>query len=239
MSQPPPGAPPPGQPPYGGPPPQYPTTPAYGTPPPGYPPRRGVSGGVIAAIVGGVGLLVAGAVAFLLLRGGQETVPPPPPPPPPVETETPTPAPSPSPVETASPQDVPPPDTEQATLEDLLAPRVGQFRLIRVDADPQAISQLGAVDALAALYSRADNVQMIHLLQAYGSSFDADRVRNALVDALRGQGYTTVGDLRERGVRATRLAGNDEIVVWSNGPIVAVLEGPFDVTTGFFLVLPY
>ncbi|HEX2030666.1 MAG TPA: hypothetical protein VHL78_04600 [Actinomycetota bacterium] len=227
--------PPPGQPPYG-PPPQYPTTPAYGAPPPP-PPRRGVSGGVIAAILGGVGLLVAGAVAFLLLRGGEETVPPPPPPPPPV-TPSPTVAPSPSPIETASP-DAPPPDTQQATLQDLLLPQVGNFRLIRVDADPQAISELGAVDAIAALYTRADNTQMIHLLQAYPTNFDADRVRNAFVQALRNQGYRTVGELRERGVRATRLVANDEVVVWSNGPIVAILEGPFDTTVGFFLVLPY
>ena len=52
-------------------------------------------------------------------------------------------------------------------------------------------------------------------------------------------GYVPIGRSRREGVNATRLVGSDEVVVWSNRELLAVVEGPVDLTTGFFLVLPY
>jgi hypothetical protein len=234
---PPPGAPPPGPPPYGGPP-QYPTTPAYATPPP-VPPRRGVSGGIIAAIVGGVGLLVAGAVVFLVFfRGGDEPPLPPPPPPPPVSPISPTPGPTPEETESPTEEEIPD-EPESVTLADALERQVGRFLLVDVQPHPQVIAELGAVDAVQAVYSRADNTRVLHFLQVYQTNFDADRVRNGWVQFFKGEGFRSVFEGRQRGIRVSRLQGSTEIVVWSNGRLVAILEGPFDITTGFFLALPY
>ena len=44
---------------------------------------------------------------------------------------------------------------------------------------------------------------------------------------------------RTRGINFTRLTAGEEIIVWSNGLLMGVVEGPFDIAAGFFLSLPY
>jgi hypothetical protein len=200
--------------------------------PAGYPPpRRGLGGGAIAAIVGVGVLLVAGAAVFLLTGGGEPETPPSPPP----TTGSPSPLPTDTPV-----TPVPPTTGPTDTLADLLPTRVSSFRLEGVAADPTAISNLGATDAIVARYVRGDGVVMIHNLMAFASGPSADLAKRQLVDSLVGNlGYVEVGVSRREGVNATRLIGADEMVVWSNRELVAAVEGPVNLTTGFFLVLPY
>jgi hypothetical protein len=180
----------------------------------------------------GVGaLVVIGAVLFLFLGGGEpETSPSPQP-----TQATPSPLPTDTPV-----TPVPPTTGPTDTLADLLPARVSAFRLEGVAADPTAISNLGATDAIVSRYVRADGVVVLHNLMAFPSGPSADLAKRQLVDSLvRNLGYVTIGVSRREGVNATRLIGPDEMVVWSNREIVAAVEGPVDLTTGFFLVLPY
>jgi hypothetical protein len=178
-----------------------------------------------------VALLVIGAVVFLLTGGGEPDTPPSPPP-----TQA-----TPSPLPTETPVTPTPPTTGPTdTLADILPTKVSAFRLEGVAADPSAISNLGATDAIVARYVRGDGLVVIHNLMAFPSGPSADLAKRQLVDSLVANlGYAEVGVSRREGVNATRLIGADEMVVWSNREIVAAVEGPIDLTTGFFLVLPY
>jgi hypothetical protein len=222
-----PPAPPPAQPP--GQPPAYPAQPANGAPPPG-PSRRGVSGTVAAVIVIVVVAVVAGAVVFVFV-GRDEPEPPPPLP----TSETPM---SPSPIPVGTPIETP--EAPPATLIDFLPPTVGQFSLQNAAPDPQSVASFGATDAIVANYVRGDGTLIIHNLLAYPTRIEADIAKAQLVDNLVFDlGYRRAGSIRRDSINATRLVGADEVVVWSHSELLAALEGPFDLTTGFFLILPY
>ena len=238
-----PGAPPPS----GG----YPGGPApYGQGPP--PPSRGVPGGVIALIVGLVVVLVAGAVVFLLLSGDDEpavtqagTQTETTQPTTPTTAPTGTPATTPTTAPTTAPTEAPPPVTptepEQGTsLDDLLPQSLGNFQLVAVEPETRFARNLGATAGLAATYQRSDRTTMFHNLFAFSDNFSADQAKSLLTNVLNQDlGYIKVGELRREGINATELEGPDEIVVWSNGPIVGLVEGGFGLTEAFWAALPY
>jgi hypothetical protein len=102
------------------------------------------------------------------------------------------------------------------------------------------VAAFGATDAIVANYVRGDGALIIHNLLAYPSRIEADIAKAQLVDNLVvGFGYRRAGSLRRGSINATRLVGPDEVVIWSNAELLAAVEGAFDLTTGFFLVLPY
>jgi flagellar basal body-associated protein FliL len=189
-----------------------------------------VSGAVVAVIVIVVVALVAGAVVFVFV-GRDE-----PEPPPPVPTSEPPVSPSPIPVGTP----IETPEAPPATLTDILPPTVGQFSLQNAAPDPQSVAAFGATDAIVANYVRGDGTLIIHNLLAYPTRIEADIAKAQLVDNLLFHlGYRRAGSLRRGNINATRLVGADEVVVWSHRELLAALEGPFGLTAGFFLVLPY
>ena len=203
--------------------PGQPTPPVPPSGPPAPPTRTGPSMWLIASIIGGLVLVGGGLGAFFALRGDGGNGPTPGPP-------------GPSPTISAKPTESIGPTAE---LSDVLQQRVGNFRLVGTQPDPDAIANLGANDALIAQYRRADGVQIEHRLMVFDDHFAANSALNALTDAVEAQGYFTVSTDRTGGITVNRLAGQNEIVVWSDGPLVATAEGPFDVTTGFYLLVPY
>ena len=234
MTEPP--APPPPPPPAAAPPP---ATPAYGAP---QPPRGGFpTWGIIAIIVAIV--LVGGGVAALVLLGGDdepEQVAP-------VETTAiPTPAPT-----AASPiLDTPEsPLTSPATTPCTSAPppqlvscvpdKVGQYTLTEWDNAPQFAGTFNANNAIEVTFQRPDGSTVSHFLFSYNTHTEATIEKDNYVGGFEATGYSVVGTTRERGINATRMAGPSEVLVWSNGNLMGTLVGPFDVTTGFFLELPY
>ncbi|HWC31824.1 MAG TPA: hypothetical protein VG709_01695, partial [Actinomycetota bacterium] len=78
-----------------------------------------------------------------------------------------------------------------------------------------------------------------HYLFTYNTGTEATIEKDDYVRAFQGEGFVITDQGRTRGINYTRLAGNEEIVVWSNDVLMAVVEGPFDVAAGFFLELPY
>jgi hypothetical protein len=243
----PPPAPPPGTTPpaYGAPPPTGPPPPAgappgYGAPPygapPYQPPRR--SGGIIALVVGGVVLLGAAAVLIFFLTSGRDEPETPPSPVTPTTPAQPT-----TPVPTTPAPTTPPPSPTtptSVTLDDLLLPNVGPFELVGVSADPDAVATFGATDALVAEYRRSDGAQMIHNLLAFQSQPDASVARRVFTQVLKDDlGYVEVDQFRRGSLNATLLVGQDDVLVWTNNGLMAVLEGPFGLTAPFFQVLPY
>jgi hypothetical protein len=214
------------------PPPAYPPPSAY--PPPGGPPRRGLGGGAIALIVGLVVVVVAGALVFVFTQGDDQ----PEPLPTPLPTVEPTEQPTVTPTDVPTTQPTTP--TEGQALVDLLPPAVGPWTLTGASPDPQAIVSFGATDALVANYVRTDGQQIVHNLMAFGSNSQADQTRNAVQRSLtRDLGYLPIGQLRRGTVVATRFVGPDEVVIWTNGPLLGMVEGPIDRTVDFFLALPY
>jgi hypothetical protein len=229
-----PGVPAPPPPAYGAPPPAAPPpgTPPYGAPP--YPAARR-SGPLVAVVVIVVVVVAAAAALFFFLSSREDTT---------TETTTPvSPVAPPSPVTPsvapASPV-TPTEPTSDVTLDDLLLPGVGPFQLQGVSADPDSVATFGATDALVADYRRSDGVQIVHNLLGFAAQPDASVARRVFVQTLKGGfGYVEVDQFRRGSLNATLLVGPDEVLVWTNGPLMAVVEGPFGLTVPFFQALPY
>ena len=218
-----------------------PATPAYGAP---QPPRGGFPTWGIIAIIAAI-VLVGGGVAALVLLGGDdepEVVAP-------VETTAiPTPAPtaaSPVPVETPASPVITSPETTActsappATLINCVPEKVGQYTLTEWDNAPQFAQTFNANNAIEVTFQRGDGSTLSHFLFSYNTHTEATIEKDNYVSGFEATGYTVVGTTRERGINATRLAGPSEVLVWSNGNLMGTVVGPFDVTTGFFLELPY
>lgn len=228
MTEPPAAPPPPPPPPAAQP-------PAYGAPGAPPPPRAGFPTWGIIAIIAAI-VVVGGGVAALLLLGGDDE-----------PTEVPA---IPSPPVIESPVlESPLPESPAAATTCLSAPpspliscvpaEVGQFTLVEWDNAPQFGSTFNANSAIEVTFNRPDGTAVQHYLFSYNTHTEATIEKDNYVDGFEATGYTVVGETRERGINVTRLSGASEVLVWSNGNLMATLVGPFDVTTGFFLELPY
>ncbi len=236
MTEPP--APPP--PPPGTPPPAAPPPPAYGAPPSAPPPGGFPTWGII-AIIAAI-LLVGGGVAALVLLGGDEE-------PEQVAVQETTTLPTAAPtaiIETtpaspviSSPETTPCTSAPPATLVNCVPDKVGQYTLTEWDNAPQFAATFNANNAIEVTFQRPDGSTVSHFLFSYNTHTEATIEKDNYVNGFEATGYTVVGQTRERGINATRLAGPSEVLVWSNGNLMGTLVGPFDVTTGFFLELPY
>lgn len=220
--------------------------PAYGAPGAPPPPRGGFpTWGIIAIIV--AILVVGGGVAAILLLGGddepapiavQTTLPP--------VLDSPSAAPSPivdspvveSPV-LASPVSTPCTTAPQQPLVNCVPDKVGAYTLTEWDNAPQFAQTFNANTAIEVTFNRGDGSTVQHYLFSYPTHTEATIEKNNYVNGFKATGYTVVGQSREKGINVTRLVGQSEVLVWSNGVLMAVLVGPFDVTTGFFTELPY
>lgn len=222
-------------------------SPAYGS---AQPPGRGgfPTWGIIAIIAAIV--LVGGGVAAIVLLGGddepEQTAPP-------VVQQT-TAAPTVAPTAASPIIDTPTtpespvitsPETTACTsappttLINCVPDKVGQYTLTEWDNAPQFASTFNANNAIEATFQRGDGSTVSHFLFSYNTHTEATIEKNNYVSGFQATGHTVVGQTRERGINATRLAGPSEVLVWSNGNLMGTLVGPFDVTTGFFLELPY
>jgi len=223
------------------PPPPPPQPPAYG-PPGAPPPRAGFPTWGIFAIIAAIVLVGGGVTAVVLLGGDDE-------PEGPVQpaltapsavaeespgVESPLPLPTEEPVAAATCIDAPP-----RPLVSCVPSQIGQFTLIEWDNAPQFASTFNANQAIEVEFNRPDGKEILHYLFAYNTHTEATVEKNAYVNAFEATGFTVVGETRERGINVTRLAAGEEVLVWSNGLLMGVVEGPFDVASGFFLELPY
>ncbi|MDQ4005692.1 MAG: hypothetical protein M3135_05255 [Actinomycetota bacterium] len=242
---PPPGSVPPQQPP--GVPPQQP----YGgqTPPPGYgaPPPTGGGGfpmwAIIAIIVAVVA--IAAAVTVIVLAGGDEPEPPTP------ALESPG-SPVPAPTDTAlspipgSPSSPAAPATADCAvappprLIECVPQKIEAFELIEWDNAPQFAQTFNANTAIETEFRRPDGKQILHYIFSYNTHTEAAVERDNYVRAFENIGFVKVSEERSRGINVARLTdGTEEVLVWSNGLIMAVVEGPIDVAAGFYLSLAY
>ena len=249
----PPSTPPPGSQPPAGPPPSQ---PPYGPPsgPGGTPPRRGFPGWAIAAIIAAV-LLVGGGIAAIVLLGGEDkpqeqtqgngdTSPTAQSPASPVGSGTPIPTTSGSVGGSAPPTGTPvaAADCAAAPPESLIScvpQEIEAFTLISWDNAPQFAETFQANSAIEVEFRRADAQQVLHYLFSYDTHTAATIAKDTYVSAFEGQGFVVQEEGRTRGINFTRLTGSEEIIVWSNGLLMGVVEGPFDIAAGFFLSLPY
>jgi hypothetical protein len=193
-------------------------------------------------------LAIGGAVAAIVLLGGEEDVPDGPLPTQGLETTGPTPAPSlsavsPLPTAIESPEATDPgvdcPTAPPVRLIDCVPTQVGQFQLNEWDNAPQFAQTFNANSAIETEFLRSDGKQVLHYVFSYNTPGEATNEGRAYVQAFKNIGFVEVGQETSRGIRVTRLAREEEVLVWSNGRIMAVVEGPFDVTTGFFAELTY
>ena len=121
-----------------------------------------------------------------------------------------------------------------------LVPRtVEGFEATRVRPAPGYAETFEAKDAVDVEYRDAAGTRIRHYLFTYANAVEAKTWQKRYVDALGSIGYLTVARSVERGLVADLLKRDNEAVVWSHGPLVAVIEGPYDVATSFFLDLPY
>lgn len=159
-------------------------------------------------------------------------------------TSLPTAAPSPV-IETTVPEVITSPATTPCTsappvqLVSCVPDKVGQYTLTEWDNAPQFAGTFNANNAIEVTFQRPDGSTVSHFLFSYNTHTEATIEKDNYVNGFEATGYTVVGQTRARGINATRLAGSSEVLVWSNGNLMGTLVGPFDVTTGFFLELPY
>ena len=223
-------------------PPPPPSQPAYGAPGVPPPPRTGFPTWGIFAIIAAIVLVGGGVTAVVLLSGDddpEDPVQPALPAPSAVVqespgVESPLPLPTEEPVAAATCVAAPP-----RPLISCVPDQIEQFTLIEWDNAPQFASTFNANQAIEVEFNRPDGRQILHYLFAYNTSTEATVEKNAYVNAFEATGFTVVGETRERGINVTRLAAGEEVLVWSNGLLMGVVEGPFDVAAGFFLELPY
>ena len=193
--------------------------PAYGPGPAGFP------GWAVGVMVGGA-VVILGSIAAFLLIGPREEAPTVPP-----VAGTPL---SPDTAGNPSPVESPP-----STLRDLPPDTVGEFTLVTTEANPQFAQSLDAADAVASRYIRPDGTEVLHNVALYANETEASIGRRKLLGGFEKTGYVEVETNRSRGINVTRLSGPKEALVWSNGVILATVEGPPDVTSDFYRELPY
>ncbi|MGH2692283.1 MAG: hypothetical protein ACRDHM_07235 [Actinomycetota bacterium] len=116
---------------------------------------------------------------------------------------------------------------------------VGPFTLIAWDNAPQLASTFNANQAIEVEFNRPGGEQVLHYLFAYDIPTEAVVEQGRYVGGFEATGFTVVGETLERGINVTRLVEDKEVLIWSNGLLMGVVEGPFDVASGFFLELPY
>lgn len=146
-----------------------------------------------------------------------------------------SPAASPSPAVANSPCIAAPP----RALIGCVPERVGSFVLNEWDNAPQFAQTFNAGQAIEVIFRRANGTELQHFLFSYSTNTEATVEKESYVRGFEATGYTVVGQTREKGLDITRLQARQEVLVWSNGLLMGVVLGPFDVTTGFFLELPY
>ena len=197
--------------------------PAYGPPPaaPGFP------GWAVGVLVGGAVVIVGSVAAFLMIGtearapvGGQV-----------LPTEL-----SPIPEAPGAPSPV---ESPPQTLRDLPPRTVGGFQLVTVEANPEFAQSLDAADAVASRYLRPDGKEILHNIALYANESEASVGREKLLGGFEKTGYVAVETNRSRGINVTRLSGPKEALVWTNGVILATVEGAPDVAADFYLELPY
>lgn len=175
-------------------------------------------------------MVIVGSIAALLMIGQpKDGQPVPRPNVPPVSTLEPG-----VPAGGASPIEDPP-----STLRELLPRSVGGFELVTVEDNRQFALSLDAAEALQSQYINPDGVSIGHNVALYPSRTEATVGRGKLLGGFEKTGYVAVETNRARGISVTRLSGPKEVLVWTNGVILATVEGPPDVTTQFYLDLPY
>jgi hypothetical protein len=104
---------------------------------------------------------------------------------------------------------------------------------------------VGATDGLAALYRTRDGVTVSHVLSAFRSAADADAIFNSTVNEVLAQQFKqikrewVVDPQGQRIGKLILLQGQGEVVVWTNGSLMALAVGPRDATWEFYTALPY
>ncbi|HEV3474169.1 MAG TPA: hypothetical protein VG602_02265 [Actinomycetota bacterium] len=133
----------------------------------------------------------------------------------------------------------PGPGESPSTLRELLPQSVGEFQLVTADSAPQFAENLDATDAVESQYLRPDGKEILHNVALYRDRARAAAGQDKLLGGFEEIGYQVVETNRSQGIEVTRLSGPKEALVWTHGPILATVEGPPDVTTQFYLDLPY
>ncbi|MGH2684013.1 MAG: hypothetical protein ACRDJP_00910, partial [Actinomycetota bacterium] len=125
-------------------------------------------------------------------------------------------------------------------LVNCLPQSVQAFDLIEWDNAPQFAQTFNANAAIESEYRRPDGKQILHYVFSYTTHTEAALERDSYVRAFENIGFVKVAEERSRGINVVRMTdGVEEVLVWSNGLIMAVVEGPIDVAAGFYLSLSY
>lgn len=226
--------------------------PQGGAPAPAKKSRKGlIAGGcAVAGLLGLVGLLILGAIIFFFVaaskpqssstdpgsnggqtqpvQGGQTQ---------PVQGGQTQPGQGSAPVTPAKGgQDQPP---AQGSLEQLVQPQVGNFKLKKIVKNTEVISK-GATDAYNMLYETPEGVQLTHALWALPSADASNQVLKAFVDKQGQSGYTVKNTIPVKNSQgqevgtAVLLQGEKEVVVWSNSMLFCMAVGPPGAAVDFF-----
>ncbi|HEY7501943.1 MAG TPA: neutral zinc metallopeptidase [Vicinamibacterales bacterium] len=133
------------------------------------------------------------------------------------------------------------PAPTNGSLAGQLPRAAGRFALVSVKREPT----VGATDGLAALYRTRDGVTVSHVLSAFRSAADADAIFNSTVNEVLAQQFKqikrewVVDPQGQRIGKLILLQGQGEVVVWTNGSLMALAVGPRDATWEFYTALPY
>ncbi len=210
--------------------------------------RKGLllGGLAVAGVLGFIVLLIVGALIFFLVIGsGEQTGTDSPSNPPSEEPSGSEPSgsePSGSePVEEPPPAEPPP---ESGSLESLIPQQVGDFELQQIEEIPEAIDA-GATDARQMLYVSPDGVEALHQLSAWTSADAADQPLQGFTEELTSAGYEVVDEVpltddqgNQQGTLVA-LAGETEVILWTNRELFALIETPEGYALDFYENLPY
>ena len=135
----------------------------------------------------------------------------------------------------------PPPEEQLASL---VQQRVGAYRLAAVESGQEFAVNSGATGAIFAGYTTPGGGALFHILAAYPSPNQANRVlKQAAKGSVRGGArLVEVGPVRIDNQRTgtwVLLQGETQTVMWTNGSLFAVADGAHPHPIKFFTNVSY
>lgn len=157
-----------------------------------------------------------------------------------------------APEETVVEEEQPPPAEEpvreepsaEEQLSTLIQQRVGPYRLAQVESGQEFAVNSGATGAIFAGYSTPGGGGLFHILAAFPSPNEANRVlKQAAKSSVRGGARVVdVGPVKIDNQRTgtwVLLQGKTQTILWTNGPLFAVADGAHPHPIKFFSNVSY
>ena len=132
-----------------------------------------------------------------------------------------------------------PPANLPVRLIELVPREVGGFRHERWEDAGGVARTFRAARGIRVEFRGAGGERVVHYLLAYPSAGQALMWAQRYVGAYQANGYVPVARGSSGDGTAWRLEGQVEAVVWSQGPLLGVVEGPPSAASALFAGLPY